>query len=913
MNDADKMRLSELPQEFVQASLIERTRSIKEEEERRQRELQTAQKLAEESEARRKAEENARYQAEQRVAQQATANKKLQKRAIVLALSLMMAIGAGVLAWFNQQQTEAQRIKAEEQRKLAEERRIEADEQRQVAEEQRNKAFFSQSLRLANLARQEINNGDFINGILLTLEALPENIFDKIPYANEAEIQLKRAILDMNSAILDMNSAIFEMFDMRRTKSFFPNIGKKVIFNKNSIKIITFNKKNIYIWDIKNGKLLNLIEMDNIRYPIFSSDNESIINFSQRLDLLLSRPVIGETIKLSKLLSNFLFLHGTNIPFYTPGLKNGFNYFSILNISPKNYNANLWNTNKAKVFVDDKNSIGTPITKFSDNSLINLSIGSQIFATSLFKNPEVHLWEIKSGKLFNKIGIPSTLKKVFQDAKKTSYMCKNMELSEVIHVNYVELSPDNRYIIINYKISPKLINCCSSNTFSCFSLLGTFFVWEIDSNAKIIDRLNILSKLSSKYFKNNTHFTPNSKFFVNFDYYNELFIWELSTSKRVNQFKVDHRIIDMYFSPDSRFLATINFNPNDDYGKSIVYLLELNSGEVFKKLKGHVNEVYDLTFSPDGKYLVTTSTDSIRLWEVSSGELINAIEWHKYVINNLSFTPDDKAIFSASKINTTQKLIEHAKKIVPRCLTKDQRKKFFLPPRQSHTLIEKGEKRAQIGQIDEAIALFEQARKLEYCHKFNPKKISQLIYVNTLFETGEKFARTGHIEEALAQFKQAQALVYYFAPKNNDQYLEKREILAIQEKREKIIASFPQQQGKIDPEFEFIASLLKRKQETSATICRYGSLYGYAAKVIEFCDKAVALATKGDCHIRDSRALARALTGNIKGAIKDFQSFVASDCEDDDESKKQRQRWIEVLRRGENPFTPEELERLRSE
>ncbi len=90
-------------------------------------------------------------------------------------------------------------------------------------------------------------------------------------------------------------------------------------------------------------------------------------------------------------------------------------------------------------------------------------------------------------------------------------------------------------------------------------------------------------------------------------------------------------------------------------------------------------------------------------------------------------------------------------------------------------------------------------------------------------------------------------------------------------------------------------------------------MYGYAAKVIEFCDKAVALATKGDCHIRDSRALARALTGNIKGAIKDFQSFVASDCEDDDESKKQRQRWIEVLRRGENPFTPEELERLRSE
>lgn len=61
--------------------------------------------------------------------------------------------------------------------------------------------------------------------------------------------------------------------------------------------------------------------------------------------------------------------------------------------------------------------------------------------------------------------------------------------------------------------------------------------------------------------------------------------------------------------------------------------------------------------------------------------------------------------------------------------------------------------------------------------------------------------------------------------------------------------------------------------------------------------------------IRDSRGLARALTGDTQAAIEDFQAFV--DWTNNDEQKAQRQRWIEALRAGEDPFTPEEIDRLR--
>src|SRR5207249_2598812 len=90
-------------------------------------------------------------------------------------------------------------------------------------------------------------------------------------------------------------------------------------------------------------------------------------------------------------------------------------------------------------------------------------------------------------------------------------------------------------------------------------------------------------------------------------------------------------------------------------------------------------------------------------------------------------------------------------------------------------------------------------------------------------------------------------------------------------------------------------------------ICWEGSLRGYAAQVLSKCERAAELAPE-DWHISDSRGLARALTGNVKGAIDDFQALIKST--DNPQLKAQRQRWVEALSAGKNPFTPEELRSL---
>ena len=75
------------------------------------------------------------------------------------------------------------------------------------------------------------------------------------------------------------------------------------------------------------------------------------------------------------------------------------------------------------------------------------------------------------------------------------------------------------------------------------------------------------------------------------------------------------------------------------------------------------------------------------------------------------------------------------------------------------------------------------------------------------------------------------------------------------------------------------------------------------------CEKAIAIEPKNVWAVR-TRGLAKALTGDIQGAIADFQVFVNGT--DSQEYKTQAQDWIKALEAGKNPFTDEVLEELKN-
>ncbi|MGH6903603.1 MAG: DUF4062 domain-containing protein, partial [Geminicoccaceae bacterium] len=110
------------------------------------------------------------------------------RRAGIAAAIGALLIVAGGLSLYSRQQAEF----AERQAEL----RGEADEAKERADAQRDQAIATQSRLLAKLSEQETERGNAMNGILLALEALPEDMANPDrPYVVEAEAALYEAML----------------------------------------------------------------------------------------------------------------------------------------------------------------------------------------------------------------------------------------------------------------------------------------------------------------------------------------------------------------------------------------------------------------------------------------------------------------------------------------------------------------------------------------------------------------------------------------------------------------------------------------------------------------------------------------------------------------------------------------------
>jgi WD40 repeat protein len=99
------------------------------------------------------------------------------------------------------------------------------------------------------------------------------------------------------------------------------------------------------------------------------------------------------------------------------------------------------------------------------------------------------------------------------------------------------------------------------------------------------------------------------------------------------------------FSPDGKTIATAS----DD---KTIKLWTLN-GTLLRTLKGHSERVMSVSFSPDGKVIATAGFDeTVRLWSVSDGSLLQTFSGHTEWVWDISFSPDGKLLASTSKDQT---------------------------------------------------------------------------------------------------------------------------------------------------------------------------------------------------------------------------------------------------------------------
>ncbi|TAH50702.1 MAG: hypothetical protein EYC68_12760 [Chloroflexota bacterium] len=73
----------------------------------------------------------------------------------------------------------------------------------------------------------------------------------------------------------------------------------------------------------------------------------------------------------------------------------------------------------------------------------------------------------------------------------------------------------------------------------------------------------------------------------------------------------------------------------------------------FTELQGHADVVRSVTFSPDGKFVLTASDDlTARLWDAATGALVKTFEGHEGPVNHAVFGSDGKEIVTASNDRT---------------------------------------------------------------------------------------------------------------------------------------------------------------------------------------------------------------------------------------------------------------------
>ena len=220
------------------------------------------------------------------------------------------------------------------------------------------------------------------------------------------------------------------------------------------------------------------------------------------------------------------------------------------------------------------------------------------------------------------------------------------------------------------------------------------------------------------------------------------------------------------------------------------------------------------------------------------------------------------------------------------------RKAIDIEPKMFPSYLEIGDIFRSQKKLDEAISMYHKAIDAypKYAHAYN--------------NLGLALQDQKKLDEAIEAYRKAIS----FSPKYSTAYVNLGAALYKQNKPDEAFLAYQQ------------AITFAPNAYTYNQICWNGSLAGQAREVLSACEKAVELASSVDKPTyQDSRGLARAITGNIEGAIEDFQPYMKSLETRKDTSGKasyaKRQRWVEELRAGKPPseiFTKEVLEQLRN-
>jgi WD40 repeat protein len=137
--------------------------------------------------------------------------------------------------------------------------------------------------------------------------------------------------------------------------------------------------------------------------------------------------------------------------------------------------------------------------------------------------------------------------------------------------------------------------------------------------------------------------------------FHEINLWKTADGALGRRLRgLAERVYDIAYSPDGKWLATASGDPGQ-FGAVKLWIAEPNGGKPVRDLVESTDCVFAVAFSPDSKKLAAAGADrAIRIWDVETGKELALIEDHADWIIDLAFSPDGKRLASASRDKTAK-------------------------------------------------------------------------------------------------------------------------------------------------------------------------------------------------------------------------------------------------------------------
>jgi WD40 repeat protein len=255
----------------------------------------------------------------------------------------------------------------------------------------------------------------------------------------------------------------------------------------------------------------------------------------------------------------------------------------------------------------------------------------------------IKLWDIKTGRLIRRfkghvepiqvVAITKNGKYIISGSNDKTIKLWNIKNGRLVMsfeghkgpVRSVTITPNRKYIVSG-------------------SWDDTIKLWNINTGKLIKSFKGHKDDVSS------VAITPNGKYIVSGSSDNTIKLWNIKTGRWIRSFKGHtNSVWSVAITPNGKNIVSGRFDNTiklwDINTRKI--LRNINTGKILRNFEGHTDEVWSVTITPNGKYIVSGSFDNtIKLWDIYTGKLLRSFEEHIDDVNSVAISPNGKYIVS---------------------------------------------------------------------------------------------------------------------------------------------------------------------------------------------------------------------------------------------------------------------------